>query len=82
MFTWIFKHQLPALEQFRCVLRAFQTSKKIVSNISLRPQTNLAERSILDVWLSLECASTGEYITVLKIKIISIWRLSQLIVWS
>ena len=49
MFTWIFKRQLPALEQFRCVLRAFQTSKKIVSNISLRPQTNLAERSILDV---------------------------------
>ena len=39
---------------------------KIVSKVSLKALTILANRSILDAWLSLECVSVDWYIAVLK----------------
>ena len=39
---------------------------KIVCKVSLKALTILANRSILDAWLSLECVSVDWYIAVLK----------------
>ena len=73
LIDWETFNKLSALEQARGVIRALQTSitvllAKIVSNLNLNTSTILAKILILDTWLGPVYASTGRYITVLKIQ--------------
>ena len=56
LIDWETFNSLPALQQVRGAIKAFQTSMtvllgKMVSNFNLKTLTNLAKRFILDAWL-------------------------------